>query len=203
MNKFKQILILLFIIIIPITRYIIIERERELLSHMRIIIKITKPLKINPWNKLTQKQGYELEKNCLQLLEQNYECICEKKKIHFPQIIKYDDKKFKLFLSINGISLNKYEQFLKLNVIDKFEMKSNIEKQVDCILHNLQKSKIKHFDLAPKNICINEVGTISLIDFDIASINDIGMSSNLQKRNDNYNYLDFRRAIINILSLIL
>ena len=32
---------------------------------MNNIIKITKNMKINPWNGLTRKEGFDLEKDCL------------------------------------------------------------------------------------------------------------------------------------------
>ena len=49
-----------------------------------------------------------------------------------------------------------------------------MEEQIECIIYNLKKCKIKHFDMHPsgKNICLNKRGIISIIDFDMVSINN-------------------------------
>ena len=42
---------------------------------MTNIIKITKNENINPWNGLTRKDGFDLEKDCLTIVNSNFECL--------------------------------------------------------------------------------------------------------------------------------
>ena len=58
--------------------------------------------------------------------------------------------------------------------------------QINCILHNLKKSKIVHLDLYPKNVCINLYGDISLIDFDISMIDNKPLTDKIKNRYLNY-----------------
>ena len=56
-------------------------------KNMKNIIKITKNLKKNYWSGLTRKEGFDLEEECLTTLNSNFECLCDVKCSHFPQII--------------------------------------------------------------------------------------------------------------------
>ena len=172
----------------------------------KIIIKIMRDNNI--WSGLTVKESFELEKDCLTLLHSNFECICGNRCKHFPKIISCDPIIRKLIISERGYSLNKYELLLKTKKIEPIKVK-NIEKQIDCIIHNLEKSKIKHLDMCPsgKNICVNKKGIISIIDFDISSINDNYNSEKIKilankYGKDNY-YNELKIALIDFISKIL
>lgn len=159
------------------------------------IIKITKEYRryngINPTSKLTRLEGFKFEKKCLQLLNLKFKCICGLNCNHFPILKDYNEKEFKLVLSNCGISIRDYKNtwtLLKNNKVKtkKYSLKNPI-KQIDCIIFNLKRCKIKHLDLKEeaKNICINKDGILSVIDFDIGSIHsknhkDIQFYNNLR-----------------------
>lgn len=84
-----------------------------------------------------------------------------------------------------------------------------MEEQIECIIYNLKKCKIKHLDMHSngKNICINKKGIISLIDFDIAAIDNnyqsikIKDSANVYEK-DGY-YIELKKHFISIISKII
>jgi hypothetical protein len=175
---------------------------------MTNIIKITKNLKINPWNSLTRKEGFDLEKDCLTILNSNFECLCDVKCSHFPKIISCNPDEYKFIFSNCGYSLNKYELLIKTKQITPITIK-NMEEQVECIIYNLKKCKIKHLDMCAsgKNMCINNKGIISLIDFDYASIDNNYKSVKIEKKANAYdkdgNYIKLKSELISIISKII
>ena len=178
------------------------------LYYMTNIKKITKNLKINRWNGLTRKEGFDLEKDCLTILNSNFECLCDVKCSHFPKIISCNPDKYKFKLSNCGYSLNKYELLVKTKKIKPIIIK-NMDEQIECIIYNLKKCKIKHLDMVGngKNICINNKGIISLIDFDIASIDNNYKSEKIKNRANAYDkdtyYIKLKTQIISIISKII
>ena len=135
-------------------------------------------------NGLTIKEYYRLERRCLRLLNKNYECICKIKKEHFPKIIKYNSKEYELELTHKGINVKRL-------ILRKRKMKiSDASEQINCILYNLKKNKIRHLDIhdSGKNVCIDSAGTISLIDFDLAAIDENYLSLILKNRLSKYGY---------------
>ena len=180
---------------------------------MNNIIKITKNMKINPWNGLTRKEGFDLEKDCLIILNSNFKCLCDIKCEHFPKIISYNADKYKFILSNCGCSLDKYELLVKTKKIKPIIIK-NMKEQIECIIHNLKNCKIKHLDPASvrhgrpgENICINNKGIISLIDFDIASIDNNYKSEEIKNRANTYDkdgyYIKLKNQFISIISQII
>ena len=176
---------------------------------MTNIIKITKNYRNNnPWTGLTRKEAFNLEKNCLTILNSNFKCLCDVKCEHFPKIIYCNLDKYKFVLSNCGYSFNKYELLVKTKKIKPITIK-NMEEQIECIIYNLKKCKIKHLDMHPcgKNICLNKKGILSLIDFDIASIDNKYKSI---KKKDIENafekdiyYIKLKKNIISIISKVL
>ena len=124
---------------------------------------------------LTQKQAYQLEKDCLLLLEKNFKCRCGLNAQHFPKIVSCNDDEFKFKLTHQGTSLDNLTAPIKVHRSDE---------QIDCIVENLKKNNIKHLDIpnAGGNLCINSKGVLSVIDFEIASIDDIFLTSDLHMR---------------------
>ena len=105
------------------------------------IIKVTKNLEINPWSGLTRREGFDLEKECLSILNSNFKCLCSDKQEHFPKLITSVPNEYKFVLSNCGKSVFELsKQNEKINI-------KNIEEQVDCIIYNLKQCKIKHLDL--------------------------------------------------------
>jgi len=162
-----------------------------------IFVKTNKDVEINYWNGLNREKAFQLEKSCLTKLNSNFECICNIKCNHFPQIINDYPKKYTFLLTDCGFSLDRDES----NSI----IVRNIEEQVNCIIHNLKKNKVKHLDMhiSGKNICINKEGNISVIDFDYAVIDDNCLSDKIKTKllmvNENY-YENLKKKIINIIS---
>ena len=111
-----------------------------------MITKITYNHKINPWSGLTRDQGYRLEKNCLLLLEKNFKCICGLESAHFPIIKNCIDEEYKFILSDCGCSLDKYKKNIKTNEMEPYKI-NNRSAQINCIIANLRRCKIKHLDM--------------------------------------------------------
>ena len=172
---------------------------------MNNIIKKTKKQN-RKWNGLTRKEGFNLEKDCLILLNSNFKCLCDVKCEHFPKIISCDPGKYKFIFSNCGYSLNKYKHLVKTKKIKPIIIK-NMEEQIECIIYNLKKSKIKHLDMTAcgKNVCINEKGVISLIDFDIASIDNNYKSKQIENKAAEYgkDYIELKKRLIFIISKII
>ena len=122
------------------------------------------------YTKVFKERNYDekikIEYECLNRLKNNFECICKRKSNHFPIIDE-------TLCTDNTIVMSHCGKSLGLEMNDKIEPKiENSLEQIDCILHNLKKCDILHLDVLSKNICISESGVISLIDYNIAVIND-------------------------------
>ena len=158
-------------------------------------------------------EGFNLEKKCIRKLNNNFKCICITKCNHFPILKKCDKYNHTFVLSNCGLSIDKYIQMVKMGQIKPYKLK-NYNKQIDCILSNLNKCKIQHLDVVTvpwgKNLCINKKGILSLIDFDFATINNVyakGLTKRLKYRvkrynRNNYN-LKFKKECINIISRLI
>ena len=159
-------------------------RSRELQKNVRKKTKLDSK-KINIWSGLTNEEQYVLEKTCLKKLNSNFKCLCIDKCNHFPFIIS--DSNGTLKLSNCGVSLNYYRNFVKNKEIDSITIK-NVEQQINCILNNLEKNNIKHLDMCldGKNLCVSKTGVLSLIDFNIASIDDKYTTDKIKNRLQNY-----------------
>ena len=96
---------------------------------------------------LSMKQAYQLEKDCLLLLEKNYKCICGLNAHHFPRIISCIDDECKFKMTNCGSALHLITTQVKI---------IKPKEQIACIIENLKKNEIQHLDmrLSGKNICI-------------------------------------------------
>ena len=147
----------------------------------------------NKYSGFTKKEEFIIEESCLTKLNNNFVCLCDNKCNHFPSIISSSNGILKL--SNCGVSLNNYKNFILNKEIDPISI-INVEQQVKCILDNLEKNNIKHLDMCldGKNLCVSKTGILSLIDFNIASINNEHTTNEIKKRleyygftNDSYN----------------
>ena len=173
-------------------------------NNNNIITKKIKKCKINKWNGLTRKEACDNENQCLTILNYNFECLCDVKCSHFPKIISFDPDKYGFILSNCGLSLDNYNILVKTKKIKPIII-TNIDKQIECIIYNLKKSKIKHLDIKPGNICINKNGILSLIDFDISSIDNNYKSWKIKKRANSYDngggyYINIKNKLITIIN---
>jgi len=151
---------------------------------MTIIKKPTRKFKRS--NGLDISEYILLEKECLELIEKNYKCNCKHKRSHFPKMLRFDRGKTEFELTDQGTSIDTMiAKKRKINIPD-------IDEQINCILDNLKKNKIRHLDLhdSGKNVCVDKHGTISLIDFDVASIGSIYRSTTLHDRAQKYGSYD-------------
>tara|TARA_Y100000590_G_scaffold470610_1_gene666926 strand:+ start:15087 stop:15692 length:606 start_codon:yes stop_codon:yes gene_type:complete len=153
----------------------------------------------SPYTRLSGEESFNLEKICLEELEKHYECQCKIKKIHFPFILdSYNENtanKQNLILTSLGKSLNN----LSTNEKNKFK-KINFDEQINCILYNLNKSKVNHLDMhkTGKNMTINKDGHLGLIDFNMAynhnftskNINWLKFASRMSKTVNKYEEFD-------------
>ena len=145
---------------------------------------------------LKRVDAYNNELKCLNNLHSNFTCICNKKTgKHFPQVLSANPKKFQLLLSNCGYNLSTYKLLRESNFA-KFQPITNLEEQVDCIIYNLKKCNIKHLDILSRNICINERGIISLIDFDIASIPEETKAKRIKHRIRKHSYSYLKDSIM-------
>ena len=129
------------------------------------------PREMDPWTKLTRKESVEYEKNILIRLNNNFECICKKKKDnHFP--IYHKDmmtSRGDLGLVLSNCG-NNLRQSPNQNIDD-------IEDQIDCIVYNMKKSNIIQLDIGynGNNLCVKN-GTLSMIDFGQGVMDNIAIN---------------------------
>lgn len=159
-------------------------RSRELEKNVKKETRLDSK-RINIWSGLTNKEQFVLEKMCLEKLNSNFKCLCRNKCRHFPSIVSISNGSLKL--SNCGVSLNNYRNFVKNKEIDPIRI-NNVEEQINCILNNLEKNNIKHLDMCldGKNLCVSKTGVLSLIDFNIASIDDKYTTDKIKTRLQNY-----------------
>ena len=140
----------------------------------------------NVYVKIQFKKEYQLEKKCLKRIEKNYICSCENNCNHFPKIIYFNDYFNLLIITDSGTDLKYLNKPITIE---------NFEQQLNCILKNFERSKINQNDIVPKNICINDKGILSIIDFDLATIDNfsnndlIYLKKNIIKHVNKNNYL--------------
>ena len=106
--------------------------------------------------KTSHKKGFDNEVECLQRLKKNFINNPEISHFPFPQILSINETELSIQLTNCGDNLIVNNQKIS---------PTNLNDTIQCIFNNLIKSNIQHLDIHPKNICINERGEISLIDF--------------------------------------
>ena len=141
-------------------------KKRKLEEEKKKIIQLEKKLNNDVKNKkavLKRKGGggrrynNQAETDALIRLENNFQCLCGMGK-HFPILLhKNFDGKQKFYMTYMGKDLRYLDHEIHI---------PNITKQIDCIVYNLRKSNIVHFDIQSKNICVDNNGKLSLIDFE-------------------------------------
>jgi len=120
--------------------------------------------KMNCYSDLSNKESFELEKECL---------IRLKGFPHFPQIISSNQNNLTITMSHCGESL--------LNVSKIPLKKVQVKAQITEIVETLKNAGICHLDILMKNICYKN-GRLYLIDFDIAVLDDTPMTQKLYNR---------------------
>lgn len=137
------------------------------------------------WSGLTREEAFDLETECLQRIQSTYQCICcpFAPRQHFPVLISSDRPSYSFTMSSCGKSLKRLQTWRRKGKVylsnDPTELA--FTKQVECIVHNLRRARVQHLDVYPKNICIDPKGVLSLIDFDMASIEGKCLSVKLER----------------------
>lgn len=118
------------------------------------------------FNGLTRAQAYELERTAYERL-----ASCP----HVPSIVLCDDATCKLTLEHRGTSLDRLRRERKPVVV------SDVDDQIRTIARALDEAGVVHLDVFSKNLCYDErTGRVSLIDFDMAVLDDAPMSETLR-----------------------
>lgn len=139
-------------------------------------------VKNKKWTGMAAADVYTLEKLCLLRLEETFKCICKHKKqtSHFPKLVGFNDKTRLMQMTHQGPSFRMWHEIEKKEKPQqKLPPPSNYKEQIDCILHNLERAHIRHFDMNANgnNLCLSEDRTcISLIDFDASCMDDFPQS---------------------------
>jgi len=175
-------------------------------------------IQLNIYSGYTYQQGLQREILCMKLLYNTYlkyGCTCGRNRPHFPIMISYSTKHGGYIkMTHQGIDLRhlkkkKYsmiESSSKLKILNGLLDDNSIKQQVDCILNLLQKANIVHLDLNDngKNICINEDGHLSIIDFDIMYMKSIDSYKTLtplmHKRISRFKRVNFKDKLLNIVN---
>lgn len=152
---------------------------------------------------VSNKDTFEIEKECLQRLSKNYKCTCGLNADHFPKIIcDYDIPHERGFILTDcGKDLKYFRNKIKRKNHEKFTIQ-NLKNQINCIVNNLQINNIQYLDLKSdgSNLCLNKKHALSLIDFDIAALDNNFISLEFQNRSNTYwsGYEDLKIKIFNI-----
>lgn len=152
---------------------------------------------------VTNKDTFKIEKECLQRLSKNYKCTCGLNADHFPKIIcHYDIPHERGFILTDcGKDLKYFRNRIKRKRCAAFTIK-NLKSQINCIVNNLKINDIQYLDLKPNgsNLCLNNKGILSLIDFDIAGLNNNFISPALKNRSNRcwFGYEDLKIKMFNM-----
>ena len=141
---------------------------------------------------LSAKQSFVLEFNCLNSLKETFVCECGYGD-HFPKILNYNANKLELVISYMGPTIYNINP-LELMIPD-------LKSQCRCIVKNLKNAGVKHLDIHKNNLCLSK-GVLSLIDFDIAYIENEEILTELIKRRLNYYESSERESISNMIKII-
>jgi hypothetical protein len=98
----------------------------------------------------------------LKALQTHYACRCHPPRQHFPRVA------FEFPLPPVYTIHATISSGTSLDRVNDFEVPHNLHVQCECIFDNMRRAGVRHLDLAPKNVCIDHQGTISLIDFELA-----------------------------------
>jgi RIO-like serine/threonine protein kinase len=113
---------------------------------------------------LNAEQSFLLEVECLSRLEGSK---------HFPKILSVDRAGMAIVMTNQGTSLDKLRRRVRV---------ANYEDQIRDMCKQLADQNTCHLDVLPKNVCVSESGILSLIDFDVASVDGLCPTPELEER---------------------
>lgn len=124
------------------------------------------------WSGLTRDQALHLELSCLLRLAQTPMAA------HFPGVLQID-------LADGRFELTDQGQTLKALAAARRPLRvRDPEAQIDAIVTALAGARVVHLDMHAdgRNLCLDATGRLSLIDFDIAAVDEVAMSGNISER---------------------
>lgn len=144
-----------------------------------------KALQDRPMNSgLTGLQAYHLEVLCLTRLQQQG----SPGSAHFPALVQLDPGSLRITMTHQGRALN------RIAVRDRAGcaalIRHSFPDQLALIVRTLEQARIVHLDVHPGNIVIDEGGCLSLIDFDIATADDLPFSAEIARRHTEWQQSD-------------
>ena len=119
--------------------------------------------RLRSFKNMTKYQRFFLELDCLSRL--NYEMQNNNNYKHFPILFDFDAQRLEIFTSYNGISLQELNSEVMVN---------NLDGQIDFIVSALESAGIYHLDMSmtKNNILVDGDGCLSIIDFDMAQVDN-------------------------------
>ncbi|TVP71903.1 MAG: hypothetical protein EA339_07750 [Rhodobacteraceae bacterium] len=124
------------------------------------------------WSGLSAEQALHLELTCLIRLAKGENAA------HFPRVLKLDLLKKRFELTDQGPSLKERQKTGKKVAV------RDADQQIATIIAALKEAKITYLDMHPdgKNLCVQDDGHLSLIDFDITAIDGLPQSGLLAEK---------------------
>jgi hypothetical protein len=132
---------------------------RNDLGHFSSFIKRAKTR--NKWSGLSAKQAFYLEVECLERLRESSKSGGDHP---FPIVARSDAYSLEIEMTDCGLTLTDLtKRDERITVVEW-------EQQIENIVNLLDSAGVAHLDIHPngQNLCVNERGKLSLIDFDIA-----------------------------------
>ena len=124
------------------------------------------------WSGLNRAQALHLEVSCLIRLAQGQGAA------HFPRLLG-------LAMTTGRFELTDQGPTLRDRAVTETPVKiMNPEAQIDAILAALKAAHVVHLDMHRdgRNLCVDDDGRLSLIDFDIAALDDVPFSGEIAAR---------------------
>ena len=136
------------------------------------------------------------ELNILKLLEEIFVNKPEIDHYPFPKVISHGEtlKSGKLTISMTFCGINAIENAC-LYAEKKNITPTNCYNTVECIINNLKNNSILYLDWKGDNVCINEYGQISLIDFGRFKIPKQSNKHRLDKMYNKPNFEELKKAL--------
>lgn len=124
------------------------------------------------WSGLTAEQALHLEVTCLTRLAKGAAAA------HFPRCLTLDKNAGQFELTDQGQTLKARAAAGILTPIP------DVAAQIATIITALQAAKLVHLDMHPdgRNLCLDDAGRLSLIDFDIAAYDETPFSGEITQR---------------------
>lgn len=103
------------------------------------------------------------ELHTLARVANNYKCTCSRDAFHFPKVLAQQECFFGMFSVIRMSDCGKTVASLG----GKYTRPNDCGEQIACIKRTLRRAGVYHMDPHASNVCVDQNGVLSLIDFDM------------------------------------